>query len=526
MAGTVAWRRMASGPDAGRLLCAALLTLAVLAAAVEAKTRWSSLQLVPDADLLGGGQFVVSVPAYYSVDSASHPSFRAAALFTLGIVEWVNIQAGYAGGVTLGFKARILGETKTFVPSLAIGAHNLFYHKEAFLFGTDDADLKGEYYLALGKTVEQIKTRFHIGVQTIPTENHEVFNPYLAIEKFFGKGLYVNVEIHRRDLRFHPSLFVAYRFLSDKVEIAAGAVSLVDMFYNKRDKFTFYLSEPAGGAFVRPGFWFGLRYFGSFGRGELGGLAGLEEQVVQQRTATQSLGNDMVEVRRSIDSIRTALSALSATSAAWQDSAGGTGRFKDVIVGKFVALKTLYNATPFDPEAVKNAQREIVGFRERAVPSLKEIVLDKREDRFHRIMAISVLGEMRAKGAVDALLETMSDSDDPDFKIEILIALGKLKETRAVYMIEQLANDPNDATAYTAQEVLHRFETEDGVQLSPGLKMRPVNGSDSLQINDRSLVQEEEDRAGAANGKPGAGDTPAPARPPAGTAEKPARKPR
>jgi hypothetical protein len=36
-------------------------------------------------------------------------------------MEWVNIEAGYTGGFNLGIKARILGETKPWMPSLAIG---------------------------------------------------------------------------------------------------------------------------------------------------------------------------------------------------------------------------------------------------------------------------------------------------------------------------------------------------------------------------------------------------------------------
>ena len=46
-----------------------------------------------------------------------------AALLNIGIMEWVNVEGGYAGGPTLGFKARILGESGDYVPSVALGVH-------------------------------------------------------------------------------------------------------------------------------------------------------------------------------------------------------------------------------------------------------------------------------------------------------------------------------------------------------------------------------------------------------------------
>ena len=47
---------------------------------------------------------------------------------------------------------------------------------------------------------------------------------------------------------------------------------------------------------------------------------------------------------------------------------------------------------------------------------------------------------------------------DPDVKIEGIIAIGKAKDRRAVYLLDQLANDPNTTIAFAATEVIQKLE--------------------------------------------------------------------
>ena len=104
-----------------------------------------------------------------------------------------------------------------------------------------------------------------------------------------------------------------------------------------------------------------------------------------------------------------------------------------------------------------------------------------------RLLGISLIGDIGGSGASDILLDVLSQSEDPDIKIEILIALGKMKETRAVYVMEQLANDPTDVVAFTAQEVLQKLAREKGIKLSPELKMRPVNMPESTAVREEKI---------------------------------------
>ena len=82
---------------------------------------------------------------------------------------------------------------------------------------------------------------------------------------------------------------------------------------------------------------------------------------------------------------------------------------------------------PFDPQKVKLVINEIVSFREKAAPSLEDLLIDRKTDRYIRTYSAAMLGEIGNSGSSDVLLDVLAITNDPDIKIEILIALGKIK---------------------------------------------------------------------------------------------------
>jgi hypothetical protein len=436
-----------------------------------AKTRWSSLYLVPDADLLASGEFLVSFDGFASQDSSSQTLLQQNYLFRFGVTEWVNIHAGHAGGPTLGFKARILGETSDKLPSLAVGAHNLFYHKDANFTHYQLVDTPSvELYAALGKNFDALRTRLHVGVQTMPGRKADEFNPYGAIEKYFGWGWYASVIGYRREQAFRFSAFTNLRLFDQHLEFTAGAVDLLPMF---ADGFSLAPSQEPG--FSRPGFWFGLRFQHAIDVGSTVGLRSIEERLREQELALERLRGEVDSVRAVLRNTREDIDQASQSVRALTDSAGGgSERMRTVLLEKIVDLKALYTADHFEPEKVRQAIRGIKSFGYRAVPYLKEILLDRKVDRHVRMYSAALLGEIGNRQASDALLDVIAQTGDTDIRVEILIALGKMKETRAMYLMEHLANDPDDAVALTAQEVLKRLSRETGARISEGTRMRPI----------------------------------------------------
>ena len=470
----------------GRMLVRALLLCMLMAGATSAKTRWSSLHLVPDADFLSGGQYVIDAEGYYFGDSAKGAVIRPTGLATIGIIEWVNMEAGYAGGPTLGFKARLLGETGGPMPSLAIGARNIIKNKEANYFNSKDTTMGNEFYCALAKSVDALRMRIHLGIQTIPTSKKDQADPFFAIEEYFGNGLYATAEVERLKGAFWPSLFVSWRILKKKLEISGGAVAVNRLFFDKNNKFNVSLTSTDSVGFVKPGLWFSVRYCGSFGFSKNNLFMSVDDKVALQREAIDKLSKELDSLKTTMSETQTRMSKVDNSILTLSDSVySDKNRFRAALYDKLIAMKTMYESEPFDPEQVRQLIRRITALRDNAIPALKEFIIDKKQDRRVRVLSIMLLGEMGGTGASDVLLDVLSQSEDPEIKIEILIALGKQKETRAIYVMEQLANDPVDVVAFTAQEVLMKLVREKGIRLSADFKMR------SVQMPESSVIKEE-----------------------------------
>lgn len=454
---------------------------------ISGKTRWSSLHIVPDADLFSTGEFTLGFDGYIAKDTSDKVNFKYSIPVRFGITEWVNLDIAYCGGMSVGIKGRVLGETHVFLPSIAIGVHNLFNHKEANYFSVDSADdMAGEVYLALSKSVDPIKTRFHLGVQSIPTSDNDKINPYFAVEKYFGLGLYSSLEFYRRDKEFNFSLFANWRVLDNHLEVSAGAVDLRSMFFDEDNKFAVSLAPSDPDKFLKPGFWVGLKFHGRFGLGSNKGFMSVEDRLRKQDEAIETLVKEYDSMSLKLNETLLVLEDVKSKMGVIIDSVvNDPKRIENIIFDKLVALKALYKTEPYNPDRVKLLIREIASYREKAVPTLEGLLLDTKTDRYIRMYSAALLGEIGNTASSDILLNVLAKTADPDIKIEILIALGKLKETRAMYMIEQLANSPNDAIAIAAQDVLLRLSKETGAEISSGLRMRRIKVDEEKELSDK-----------------------------------------
>ncbi len=451
------------------------------------KTRWSSLHLIPDADFLANGQFVIDAEGYFFQDSAKGFINRPTALLNIGIMEWVNLEAGYAGGFTLGFKARLLGENSTYLPSLAIGARNIISHKELNYFAGKDT-MNSEFYLALAKTVDPLRLRIHLGIKTIPSSKKDQADPFIALEEYFGMGLYTTLEIERLKGAFWPSLFASWRILGKRIEISAGAVAINRLFFDKNNKFNVSFTSTDSIGFVRPGIWFSIRYCGMIKSKGRNIFQSIDDKIAFQEKSVETLQKEMDSLKKSINENKTLINKIDNTILILNDSLySDKSRLKAALYDKLVALKILYETEPFEPEQIRQSTSRIVAIKDNALPILKEFIIDKKQDRKIRMLCISLIGEMGGTGASDALLDVLSQSEDQQIKIEILISLGKMKETRAIYVMEQLANDPIDVVAFTAQEVLQNLVREKGIKLDPDFKMRHVAMPESTVIKEEKI---------------------------------------
>jgi hypothetical protein len=364
------------------------------------------------------------------------------------------------------------------MPSLALGVRNVFSHREAYLFDRRADSLSNELFLVFGKSFDPVRIRFHLGFMSIPGNKNEGFNPYLILEKYFGRGLYTTAEIHRRERTFHPSLYVAWRFLKKRFEVSLGIIDIAGMFINDDagSGSPFYRSTDAH--FVRPGIWFGLRFRGGLGFGRKEGITGLEDRLSDQSSTINQLRSEVDSLKSMLRSSSSRIENMNRSIALITDSSMTDGKqLKALAVDRLAILNSLYKAEPFDPDAVNKAMAELVANRDRMLPALYEIVFDPVQETKVRTLAITALGEIGTQAAADMVIGILGQSPHPEMTIECLIALGKMKETRAVYLMQQLSNDSNDDVAFTAAEVLQKLEKETGIEVSPvpSAKLAPTS---------------------------------------------------
>lgn len=449
-----------------RLFPAFVVALLSIQSCSFAATRWSSLHILPDADLLDNNNFVTDVNTTYISDSAEGAKFCPSLLVTYSLTRWANFEIGYADKVTLGLKARILGdETKTFMPSLAFGIRACVSNREIYLYGNENnnEDFTNELYLALGKSIEPIRLRIHAGILSIHENNRESFNPYAALEKYFGGGVYLTAEMQRRNHEFVPSVFASWRLWEKRIEVSFGVVALSKMLFDNNHKFDAGITTSTDDGFVHPSFYLGLRFHGNLGRiGAIEGIKPVENKVDDHERYISLMKDEIDSMNKVIDKNRKKLDEIEENIALFSDST--KNRYKNyriIVLEKLGTLNALYSQEPFDPELVKKGFEEIVGYRNEIVGTLSRLTSDSDIDKKVRRLAVTALGMIGTEKALDALIEVLGQSRDPDLKIEALIGLGKNKDTRALYLVKKFTSDPNDAISFTAKEVCKKLDSQE-----------------------------------------------------------------
>jgi hypothetical protein len=439
--------------------------LVIISFSTDAKTRFSSVHFVPDADLLFDGEFIVDINSYIIAGDSLGLKVNPGGLLKYSVSKWVNIEAGYTGGFTIGLKTRIFDETKVWMPSCAIGIQNVFTSKEANFYGmSNDKTLTNEIYLALGKSIEPLRLRLHAGIQSIPLNKKERVNPYVAFEKYLGAGLYATAELSRRHGAVIPSAFASWRFWKKRFELSAGVVDILGMFFTEKE----ITSTVSSTTNVQPGIYAGVRFHGSIGRyGNFSGLMSIEDQLNLQKAQIINLNFEVDSLKSLFMSNYKQLKTVDSSLSAISDSTlKSQNHYRNIVIERLNNLRVFYNQEPFEPELVKKGYLDLVGYRNEIVQSLFDVSFDLSLEKQLRKLAVSVLGELRTTNALDALINILSQSKETDVKIEALIALGKNREVRAVHLIRQLVNDPDDALSFTANEILDKIVSETGLKLS------------------------------------------------------------
>ncbi|MDR0305873.1 MAG: HEAT repeat domain-containing protein [Chitinispirillales bacterium] len=412
----------------------------------SAKTRWGTLQLVPSADMIAGDRIVVDADLFWLTDTFSFSQASSFHRVHLGISEWVNFDLGYADGFTMGFKACVLKEGPAlYWPTVTIGTQNLYANREAVYFGKGKRGYPhNELYIAAAKSSEELKLRVHTGVITAIDYiiKPDRFNPFVGFEKYIGAGAYVTLEAQRRSAEIIFALFATKRIIRDRLEFSVGVVDLPGMFSDKNRKV------------IKPGVRAGLKVNIGHGLNSMDGLAGIEDRIDAQRDTLTAFRRELKMLKEESQWNALRIDALSGMPQEHFER-------RIQVVDELIKLQNLYDQIPFDPEIVKAAIDRIKDQYETYLPHLSVIVTDPKIQLRLRRLAVSLIGETGDRSSSAILVSMLSRFEEPELKIEIMIALGKLKETRSRDALKTLREDSDTAVAFTASEVYRALFGDD-----------------------------------------------------------------
>jgi len=440
-----------------------------------AVTRWSALQLVPGADMLPGGRFVAEADLAWGMqDDFSVHSPVSVQRLHVGFSEWVGLDVGYADGFTMGLKACVLKDNaeRWYVPTLSFGLQNIYTSREALYFGRNKYPYndypRNEFFVVAAKSSEWAKLRGHVGVMSAATygDRADLVNPYVGLEKYFGQGLYMTVEGQRRSSEFLLSVFVVYRPFPDRLELSVGLIDAPAL-AGSRGGSKFRRGAGSMGSELRVG----LRANLGSGYNSLDGLGGVEDRIDRYKEQLASFGARIdsltVETRWNADRIHE-LSGFP------DDRKEDRARVMD----ELVKLRNLYDQEPFDPELVRNMTDRFRDRYQEFAPHLRVIITDPDADPRIRRLAVSLIGETGDQAASNILISILNRFEEPALKIETMIALGKLKETRCREILAKLRSDPDAGVSFTASEVYNAmFAAEEA---EAGKKTMPIIDEENI----------------------------------------------
>lgn len=442
------------------LLCSALLILPAMG-----KTRRSANHIIPDADFPGTGSLSVGYEGFLHSNEKGDDYFvQHLVPVELGVSEWLTITTGWADGMTLGLKGRILDEYNPVMPSLAIGVRDLFNSTTLARAGLDNdsPEVTSEVYLALSKGFDLITTRFHGGISSIPGSETEKFNGFFGVEKYFGGNFYLTFEGWTMYDRLNMALFGTFRFLPEKRgELYVGAVDLERLFFNQKSDLEMSFETDFDSDPVKPGICFGFTMNFNFPIGGQTQFRTLEDLYVEQRS-------EIEELRKSQDTLKDLLIDETLKRLELQSVVDSLGevmphidtipQYYEEIYARLLLYRRGYETKPFNPLIVRSVREEIFAFEDHAENSL--IYLLQKGDRNVRLEldAVSLLGMMKSNKAVPFLLEKLGVVMDRKYKIEIISSLGMIGDRGATYALEQLVNSGDESVAIAAGEVLRSWE--------------------------------------------------------------------
>jgi len=273
-----------------------------------------------------------------------------------------------------------------------------------------------------------------------------------------GGGFYISLETFRRFETMHTNAGMSWR-VGKSFMLSLGVTEL-NRFLFKDGAFGLHFGghQPTATGYETPGYYLSLSFSRSLTAGE---RFNVEDEIRDQNTRIAQLE---IQVKALSDSIRHNIksydSGLRKSDASMKAQISRSAASLNVAKELRDIVDLLSSDLAYDPAEIGKRKTRIVKMGKQALPALKSTALDKTADTRIRAAATGLLGDMKAvkdNYLVEILVSLLSEPV-LDIRIEALLALGKLKDPGTIAEIEPLVNDPDEAIAITAKEILSQIK--------------------------------------------------------------------
>lgn len=447
-----------------------IVTVQVVVLPVFSQTRLSTIHHLPSGDFLWHKQYLIRlnistfVSAIDSDDEDESRKYKYAASGLIGITERFLFGIHATPNPGISFRGKVLSESGEYIPTVSLEASEVLASNEAAFYNVLNEDtlkgLQNAISVIVSKSIKPISMRVHLGVQTLPTFDTERFSYFGSIEQYIGGGSYLSVEAFRRFETHHINF--GYSLRIGKVFIASVGLSEVNAYFEEENTTSASMT-----GYNTPGFWLSVAFSGNFAGGgaDGAGIGSIEDELRGHNTRFNKMEKRIKALEDSVrdqNEFRQNMEKKMKDANMNPQNIASQRVVHSTIVNKLMQMMSLLSSdSPYDPVKVKGLKDDILKFNAKALPVLQYVMIDKTADYRMRTYAVNLVGQLEiARGSAqikEQLVELLSEPN-MDLRVESIVTIGKLKFTEALPELELLQNDPDEAVAYTAKEVVKQLQ--------------------------------------------------------------------
>ncbi len=389
------------------------------------------------------GRFLMGVN---QIPTEGKVRFPAVGQFELGFFDKTHLDVIYGEEISLGIQNTLSREDEWY-PQLSFGMRSILSSSEKTWFGNKEEDLKGEFYIVLGKSMGEWGRMW--GGYSYFSRAQRTDQGFWGFKVMAPAAMGLSYEGFSRLGEIHHQLGIEWNPLPN-LQVKGGLLEVQEWLYQEGSLGLYSKAEnERADAYLWPGYYFGVE-MQSVLWGEQSGSPVERLQKVEEEVALLRQQNLILQAR---------LNRSEKAMAKWVGPSIEIREQKEV-----EALENIDTLVQMvlrgEPAAdIKKKQDELMVLREPAEKVLVKLIDNATTEKEYKLVSIRVMGSWRQKIFVSPLI-AMLPSHESILRREALIALGQINDLGSAEAIGKLRNDPEELVRLVAEQIYNRMKKE------------------------------------------------------------------